>query len=74
MKLVIKPSKHALTLRFFVPLGWLKWKCIQKEVNKYTSDVNLKEIYQALKQTKRRYRRFLLVEAEGDGAHVKIYL
>ena len=74
MKLVVKPEGHRFHLTFYVPLHWLKWRCLQRKVDEYSPDINLREIYRALKETKRRYRRFLLLEATDHDASVKIYL
>ena len=74
MKMIIKPGRHRLRLVFWVPLHWLKWRWVQRKVDEYAPDINLRDIYRALKETKRRFHRFLLVEATDNDASVKIYL
>jgi len=74
MKLVIKPA-HWHPFVFWAPLGVLKWKIWDKKLAEVDVGISAKDLYDALKEEKRRYGKLLLVEATSpDGVKVKIYL
>ena len=75
MKLVLKPNSGPFKLYLFVPLGWIKWKCIRRALLRQGIDIDLKAVYKELKAAKKKYGHFTLLEAESeDGEKVIIKL